>query len=75
MIDGETMPATFAQWEQVLLDMEQATIAKGSKVVRVLVKPMDFAVWCGNNKMDPDAKARSAYAASIARLEKENGEE
>lgn len=75
MVDGATMPATFAEWEQVLIGMEQATIASGSKVVRVPIRPMDFAVWCGSNQMDPDAKARNAYAAAVAQQARNDREE
>jgi hypothetical protein len=66
MVDGDTMPATFAEWARVRIEMGLNTIANGCRVIRVPLQSMAFAQWCEGRSMIPDANARYAYAARHA---------
>jgi hypothetical protein len=74
MVDGDSMPVTYAEWENVLVEVELQTAKKGHRALRVPLKSMEFAEWCESNNLVPDAKSRNAYASDIARHEKQNGE-
>ena len=67
MADGAGLPATYAHWLQAAMQGEQKLQRAGHVVVRAGICPDEFVAWCTSRNMQPDGKARTAFAAEFAR--------
>ncbi len=67
MIDGHSLPATHGAWLQRARKGEQEFLAKGTRLVRVIIKPQPFAAWCALRGLNLDSAARRRFAAEHAR--------
>lgn len=61
--DGATMPPTWAQWQKMAIEMETGLKAYGHPVMRVRIKPQEFADWCAVHGVDTGRAGRKAYIA------------
>lgn len=74
MADGDTMPAAYEDWLRVQKQVEAETLAKGTQVHRIVIKPKEFHDWCRGNTQ-PNATARIAYAIARARELQQDADE
>lgn len=61
--DGAKLPPAYETWRIATEQVEQQVVDSGVDVVRVLIRPGEFAAWCTQNGGASDAAARSRYAA------------
>lgn len=66
MNDRDRLPLTWGEWHQRARKGEQDLIAKGLRVIRVVIQPQPFAAWCALRGLDIDAQARTRFAAEEA---------
>ena len=67
MLDAHKLHKTFNQWEKSAIGGEKHLIAQGHMVVRAIIVPDKFITWCRENRMLPNASARSRFATELAR--------
>lgn len=65
MVDGESLPPTFDEWEKRAKYAERERSAVGP-VYRVEVRPEKFVAWCAERGLDVDADARMQFASNPA---------
>jgi hypothetical protein len=61
--DGATLPPTWAQWQKMAIEMETGLKAYGHPVMRVRIKPQEFADWCAAHGVNAGRAGRKAYIA------------
>jgi hypothetical protein len=61
--DGATMPPSWAEWQKMAIEMETGLKAYGHPVMRVRIKPSEFADWCAAHGVDTGRAGRKAYIA------------
>lgn len=66
MQDAHRLPATFDEWRKKAGGGESVLRREGHVVVRAVIDPDDFPVWCRARGLDIDAKARTAFASQFA---------
>ena len=69
MPDGMNFPASHYLWRLQAETREKELRRKGHVVVRVLIDPEAFPLWCQANGQNLDAQGRTLYAAHIAELQ------
>lgn len=62
MADGNLMPTSHADWQRKAEQQEQTIKNQGYRVIRAVVKPKDFRVWCMARGHNVDAQGRIAFA-------------
>lgn len=67
MRDAAELPENFADWEQRETALEEATVANGTDVQRVMLEPAAFEGWCRAHARQADAHARRDYAEELVR--------
>lgn len=63
--DGASLPLVYETWRMATEQVEQQVLDCGVKVVRVPIRPDEFAAWCAENDLVSDGAARSKYATEI----------
>lgn len=62
MADGPNLPEQHGDWlreaEAVRVEAEEA----GHNVLKVIIEPKEFSLWCRARNVTPDAKARVRFA-------------
>lgn len=66
MADQEDWPATYDAWLRLAEENEQRALARAMQVVRVMIEPYEFDVWCAANGKAKDRMGRDAFAAENA---------
>ncbi len=61
--DGHKMPAAFADWLKMAVEMESGLKAYGHPVLRVTIDPATFADWCAANGTTPGSEGRKRFVA------------
>lgn len=64
--DGPNLPATYSKWLASAQTGETHMQNQGARVVRALIRPEEFAAWCAERSIRPDAAARLDYASKMA---------
>ncbi|MDB5579640.1 MAG: hypothetical protein JWR80_4816 [Bradyrhizobium sp.] len=72
MVDAHVLPLTYDAWREKAESQERRAKASGLTVVRAIIKPDDFVAWCASQRLDIDAKARTAFAAEFAMARMKN---
>ncbi|HEY4371635.1 MAG TPA: hypothetical protein VGN52_06910 [Burkholderiales bacterium] len=67
MRDAAELPEQFADWEATEAALEEATVANGTDVQRVMLEPAAFDAWCRAHSRTADAQARHDYAHELVR--------
>lgn len=62
--DGATLPPDWAAWEKMAIEMESGLKAYGHPVMRVRIKPQEFAAWCAEHGTTPGRAGRKAFIAA-----------
>ena len=62
MADRKRLPATHAEWLAKAEKQEQSIKNQGTRVIRAIIKPNDFRIWCAKRGHNIDAKGRMAFA-------------
>lgn len=66
MVDAHIFPAGYDAWKKRAESDQARAEARGLRVIRVIVDPDEFIVWCASQRMPLDANARRLFAASGA---------
>jgi hypothetical protein len=66
--DRQALHDTYDNWLRDASRIERTALAAGQKVVRVPIRPDKFRAWCTVRGKRPDGRARSEYAALMARM-------
>ncbi|MDI1342677.1 MAG: hypothetical protein PSV22_01065 [Pseudolabrys sp.] len=61
--DGAMMPPSWAEWQKMAIEMETGLKAYGHPVMRVHIKPQEFADWCAAHNTTTGRQGRKAYIA------------
>jgi len=61
--DGATLPPTWPQWQKMAVEMETGLKAYGHPVMRVRIKPQEFATWCAAHGVSTGRAGRKAFIA------------
>jgi hypothetical protein len=67
MADGDGLPDSYAYWLSSAESVEAAVSASGVRVVRIELELGPFLAWCLANGLAADGKARSQWAAEMAK--------
>lgn len=65
LADGARLPLAYETWRIATEQVEQQVQRSGVQVIRVPIRPDEFAKWCAHNGTGSDGAARSKYAAEI----------
>jgi hypothetical protein len=66
MEDGYKLPLTYDRWLQLAERGERELRQKGHFVVRAMINPEEFTVWCRQQGVKRDADGRMKHAAWAA---------
>jgi hypothetical protein len=66
MEDVHVLPPTYEVWREKAEDLESRAKSLGATVVRAIIKPNEFVVWCASHGMKVDAKARTAFGTEFS---------
>ena len=59
--DGASLPPDWASWQKMAIEMETGLKAYGHPVMRVRIKPTEFADWCAAQGVTPGRQGRKAF--------------
>jgi hypothetical protein len=59
--DGAAMPQSWAEWQKMAIEMETGLKAYGHPVMRVRIKPAEFADWCAAHGVNTGRQGRKAF--------------
>ncbi|MCW2243592.1 hypothetical protein [Azospirillum canadense] len=65
-VDGNKLPETYDEWLRRSEATASAAASQGFTVIRVLIMPDEFAIWCARRYLDMDAEARIAFTSEAA---------
>ena len=66
MEDADALPDTFAEWLKAAEDAERQAQGLGHTVVRAILDPFEFSIWCRDNGVAPDENGRAKFASWVA---------
>jgi hypothetical protein len=66
MEDSETFPKTFEDWREKAQETERKVESEGTAVVRALIDPEDFFLWCKSHGLRMNGLARGKFASEVA---------
>lgn len=69
MVDPHTLFDTYEEWLASAEKGEKSMRLQGCIVVRAYIDPLTFPDWCASNGHKVDAKARMAFANTVAAQE------
>lgn len=73
MHDAHLLPRTYAEWFKIACQRERDIKSAGHRVVRAIIDPQTFPVWCAlRNFTRIDANARIAFANEQAAIQVRN---
>jgi hypothetical protein len=61
--DGATLPPDWAAWQKMATEMETGLKAYGHPVMRVRIRPKEFAEWCAAHGVNTGRQGRKAFIA------------
>ena len=61
--DGDSLPPDWAQWQKMAIEMETGLKAYGHPVMRVRIRPDEFAAWCAAHDVTTGRAGRKAFIA------------
>ena len=64
--DGARLPPTYEEWYIEAEVRESILQARGTRVVRVYIEPLEFTEWCTSQGYNLDANARDNYVEWVA---------
>lgn len=67
MADADSLPETFAEWLRRAEEAERKMQDSGHRVVRAILDPFEFSIWCRDNGAAADADGRAQFASWVAR--------
>lgn len=70
MVDGSSFPATYREWREEAELLERDLKRLGQEVVRAILDPEIFPLWCNSRGFQIDAKARREFTDEVARQRK-----
>jgi hypothetical protein len=53
--DGELLPASFEEWQEIAETGTTKLAAAGYRPVRVYIEPVSFSKWCREHHFRPDS--------------------
>lgn len=62
MADADLLPLTYDKWRYGAAKTEAKLSAQGHKVIRAIIDPTEFPLWCRARGLNVDAKGRNAFA-------------
>src|SRR4029453_619068 len=65
--DPDKLPTTFDEWLSHAESVEKRLRTAGLAVVRVWIRPGPFEVWCKQQGLLPDQRARLSFANEVAK--------
>lgn len=63
MADADLLTLTYEKWRYRAAKTEAELTAKGHKVIRAIIDPTEFPLWCRARGLNVDAKGRNAFAS------------
>jgi hypothetical protein len=66
MEDADLLPATYDQWLKKAEAAEREMKKRGHTVIRAMINPDEFVMWCGARGLKTDAEARKQWANEAA---------
>lgn len=66
MEDAENLPATWHDWNKKAERIQRDAERQGHIVIRAVIDPDDFPVWCRARGLNVDAEARIRFANETA---------
>lgn len=66
MKDANTLPASYDAWLNRAEKVESDLKRQGHFVVRAIIDPDKFAIWCDTNGLNVDTNARTRWANEFA---------
>lgn len=66
MEDAHLLPATYDRWLKRAEEVEGNFRRQGHVVVRAIIDPSKFSIWCEANSLNVDANARTRWANEVA---------
>jgi hypothetical protein len=66
MEDAETFPKNFDDWRAKAQATEEKVESEGTAVVRALIDPDDFFLWCKSHGLRLNGVARGKFASEVA---------
>ena len=66
MADAHLLPQTFEAWHQIARQRESEAKSTGVRVVRAVIDPATFPIWCATRGLNIDARARTSFANDYA---------
>jgi len=66
MADADVLHDSFDDWLKSATHVEQRLRQSGQIVERAYIDPADFPAWCRARGLNVDAKAREAFANTVA---------
>jgi hypothetical protein len=74
--DADRLHTTYEGWRAAAERGERTMTQQGHRVVRAEIRPVEFAAWCKQKGMQPNAAARNAFSNEVAhRALKAGGQE
>lgn len=74
MADGHTLHRTYAEWLRAATIGEENQRKAGAHVVRAVIRPQEFKLWCQSRGLNIDSKARMTFANFRAMEAAQKGE-
>jgi hypothetical protein len=66
MIDGHNLPETYEKWRYTADKTAAKMAAQGHQVIRAIIDPTEFPIWCQSKGLNIDANGRTAFGAEQA---------
>jgi hypothetical protein len=64
--DAETLPDSYDDWARIAKATERTISAEGIKVVRAVIEPDQFKIWCKAEGLRCNVKARMRWSGEFA---------
>lgn len=68
MADAERLPETCEKWRYRADRTSAELAAQGVQVIRAIIDPAEFPLWCSANGLNVDAEGRMAFASAKAAM-------
>lgn len=66
MEDAHKLPRTYDEFSKSFESVERQVKSQGAVLVRAIIKPDEFVVWCRSRGLKVDAQARMRFANEAA---------
>ena len=67
MADADSLPNSYTDWLHRAEAVERRIVNEGTQVIRAMIVPEQFSIWCKIRAFRCDSKSRGRFAAEKAR--------